>query len=176
MKRRTILDFTPLLDVILIILFLVLMTSATSHAKEVEEKDNNLQALHEQVFRLSSEVQELKSQVIPSTPTEDAWLAAYSEDIAKMELRYPTNPNKAMVMVYEDGSEYLKPQADDLKEWLQKAINRSPRDVKILSFSYDDDSIFWRDYESIRNTLIQVSRNDKTLIFRERPEERNPNE
>ena len=172
MKRKTLLDFTPLLDVILILLFLVLMSSADAHAEEVESMEAQKGALQDQVVELQKEVESLEANQMTMNATEQGWYEVYQDAISKMDLIYPSSPEESMIMRYEDGSSYRRAQTDEFEDWLKAAVGRRQHDIAIITFSYDDNSIFWRDYQRTKDAIIRLTRQDDHLIYAEKQLER----
>lgn len=75
-------------------------------------------------------------------------------------------------MRYEDGSSYRRAQTDEFEDWLKAAVGRRQHDIAIITFSYDDNSIFWRDYQRTKDAIIRLTRQDDHLIYAEKQLER----
>lgn len=165
MKRRSLLiDLTSLLDVILIILFLVLVTSATQASTQVEALTSETEALRQQV-------EQLEARQVPGTQAEKNWYQVYQESVGKMEVYFPDDlKTEAMRLILPNGQERKKPETDDIKTWLTQAISEVDSPVVIITFSYRNDAIYWRDYTGLRDMLLQISRtNNKTIFYEEVP-------
>lgn len=165
MKRRGLLiDLTSLLDVILIVLFLVLTTSAAQAATTGEE-------LETANAELSEQIEYLESRQFEGSPTEQNWYQVYQEEIGRLEVFFPDNlQTEAMRLILPDQSERKKPETDDTAEWLQIAVDEIDKPVIIITFNYRNDAIYWRDYTGLRDILLRISNSsDKTIFYEEMP-------
>lgn len=172
MKRKGLLiDLTSLLDVILIVLFLVLTTSAAQAATATEDIEAINQELSQANQALSEQVEALERRQFEGTPTEQNWYQVYREQIGRIEVYFPDDlQTEAMRLIEPDGTEKKKPETDNLADWLQEAIDDIDQEVIIITFSYRNDAIFWRDYTGLRDILLRISgSSNKTIFYEEVP-------
>lgn len=172
MKRRNlILDLTSLLDVILIILFLVLTTSASQASAQVDELEQRASELEQQTTQLQTEVEQLQASQVPGTDSEKNWYQVYQEQVGRMEVYFPDDlRNEAMRLILPNGEERKKPETDDVSDWLTEAVDSIDSPVVIITFSYRNDAIYWRDYTGLRDLLLRLSTtSDKTIFYEEVP-------
>lgn len=164
--RNLVIDLTALLDVILIILFMVLVSSA------VKADDTN-KGLMEENAKLQQQVDSLEYQKMPIGETERRWYSVYNKEIGKVELRFPADPSKEpFKLVFSAEREIIKPQSEDFASWIEKSITMLPEEVVIVTFSYRNDAIYWKDYTETRDLLIALSnRTGKKIIYEEIPQE-----
>lgn len=165
MKRRgLIIDLTSLLDVILIVLFLVLSTSAAQSAQATTE-------LSQQNIELRHQVETLEQRQLPASPSEQNWYQVYQKSIGRVEVFFPDDlQTEAMRLIYADGSERKKPETDQLADWIRSGIEALDSSVVIITFNYRNDAIYWRDYRSLRDTLMRLSHtSEKTIFYEEVP-------
>lgn len=93
--KEMIVDLTPLLDVILILLFMVLATQS--------------QSTTERITALEEEVSQLEQRQMPQTQSEQTWYQTYQQSIGKVNIVFPSSlDNDPMYLVLEDGSEVQK--------------------------------------------------------------------
>lgn len=153
--KEMIVDLTPLLDVILILMFMVIASSS--------------QVSNEQITALEQEVQNLESTQIPTTETERVWYQTYQEAIGKINIVFQSSVDaEPMYIVLEDGSTIYKPETQDLQEWLISYINQIEEDVVIVAFSYDNEAIYLRDYRNIVSAITRIDQSlDKTVVYKE---------
>lgn len=165
MRRRSLLiDLTSLLDVILIILFLVLVTSASQASAEVEE-------LSSKQKELESKIKELSQTQLPGTEEEQNWYQVYQEEVGRMEVYFPDDlQTESMRLIFPNGDEKKKPESDSLSDWLTKEIENLDSPVVIVTFSYRNNAIYWRDYTNLRDLLLRFAQtSDKTIFYKEVP-------
>ncbi|PKK40001.1 hypothetical protein ABB02_00793 [Clostridiaceae bacterium JG1575] len=189
MKRFPLfIDLTPLLDVILILLFMVLVTSGAkvssekaAHAKAQAQSEAKLQTLQQQREALENTLvqKDLKLQALEAkagalTGPEETWYHVYSQRLGKVELRFSKEGAQQSVRLLLAGGEVMaKPATISLEEWVQKALAKVPQEVIILTFRYQDDAIYWRDYTRTRDFLIELThRFSKKIIYEEVQEPR----
>lgn len=154
--KEMIVDLTPLLDVILILLFMVLASQS--------------QASNDQITALETEVTQLQQTQVPGTPSEQTWYQTYQESIGKINVVFPSSiHDSTMYLVLEDGSEIQKPETKDLYEWLVSQINMINEDVVIVAFTYDNDEIYLKDYRNIVSAIMQIDQEiEKTVVYQEK--------
>lgn len=165
-RKNLVIDLTALLDVILIILFMVLVSSAV-------KADDESAALNEQNARLQQQVDSLEYQKMPIGETERHWYSVYNQYIGKVELRFPEDPaNQPFKLILPGEKEIIKPQSEDFATWIEANIQALPEEVIIVTFSYRNDAIYWKDYTETRDLLIELSRRTaKKIIYEEIPQE-----
>lgn len=154
-KREMVIDLTSLLDVILIILFLVLMNQ---HNKQEES-----------VAALEQQIQTLEQLQLPRTATEKAWYLSFQEDIGKLNIVYPDRQEgQAIYLMKEDRTRQEKSAAEDLQDWLLKEVNTVNQDVVMLVFTYDNATIYNREYRQVLNTINRLNQlTRKKIIYSE---------
>ena len=153
--KEMIVDLTPLLDVILILLFMVLATQSQSTAETITELDE--------------EVTHLEQTQMPQTHSEQIWYQTYQQSIGKVNIVFPSSlDNDPMYLVLEDGSEVQKPETQDLYSWLSSQIETIEQEVIIVSFTYNNEEIFLRDYRNILSAITQIDQNsNSTVVYQE---------
>ena len=73
-----------------------------------------------------------------------------------------------MYLVLEDGSEVQKTETQDLYSWLSTQIETIEQEVIIVSFTYNNEEIFLRDYRNILSAITQIDQNsDSTVVYQE---------
>lgn len=158
-RHQMLIDLTPLLDVILIILFMVLVSNQSMNAQEVE----NLQA----------QVSRLEQSQLPQTPSQKAWQISFAEDIDKLNLVYhKVQDQEEIYLITAEEERLVKPASEDLTKWLQQELDRLAKDVVMISFTYDDHQIYYRDYRNLVEAINQLNQiQDKKIIYSEYPED-----
>lgn len=165
MRRRNLLiDLTSLLDVILIILFLVLVTSAGQASASIG-------TLEAEKADLVSRLEQAEARELPGSDSEKNWYEVYQEQVGRVEVYFPDDlKTETMRLNLPDGEQRNKPESDDLDEWLTQAIESLDSTVVIVTFSYKNDAIYWRDYTGLRDLLLRLSTSsDKTIFYEEIP-------
>lgn len=154
-KNNIFIDLTALLDVILIILFLVLVIN--NNKVNVETK------------RYEEEIKELKETQMPLNESEKRWYNIYKEKIGKIDLIYPQNYKENNIKVIVNDKSITKKQTDDFKKWLKDSINSIESEFIILSFTYNNKAIYYKDYTNTIKVINEIKREiDKKIIFEER--------
>ncbi|HJG47959.1 MAG TPA: hypothetical protein K8U70_03605 [Facklamia tabacinasalis] len=153
--KEMIVDLTPLLDVILILLFMVLATQS--------------QSTTETITALEEEVSQLAQTQMPQTQSEQTWYQTYQQSIGKVNIVFPSSlDDDPMYLVLEDGTEVQKPETQDLYSWLSSQVETIEQEVIIVSFTYNNEEIFLRDYRNILSAITQIDQNsDSTVVYQE---------
>lgn len=189
-RKPLLIDFTPLLDVILIILFLVLVNSGVKAEQTIREAENKHQAeqelieaqLSEQEFQIIEQKSELanlrqelfeaegqKTKLEQELQQNDNYaeldkdqklaFSAFLENSTTYRLKAPHNYPQAKMELQigktKDQS-LVMPDDQKLEEWLTTQIKENPSEVNIIIFEYYSQEILWRDYYSIKETLIRL--------------------
>lgn len=154
-KREMTIDLTPLLDVILIILFLVLA--------------NQTNVQHAEVTQLEAEVSRLQETQLPQTATEEGWYRTYQESIGKVNLIYPEDfSDEPLKAVFESGEMIAKPPAQDLNAWLSEILAPIEEDIIIVTFTVNHDDIYNQEYQTMLRVLTQLeTTTEQTIVFNE---------
>lgn len=172
MKRKGLLiDLTSLLDVILIVLFLVLTSSAAQAATATEDMKAINAELTQTNQDLSDQMKHLEDNQFEGSETEKNWYQVYQKEIGRIEVYFPDDlQTEAMRLILPDKTEKKKPETDNVADWLQTAVDEIDQPVIIITFNYRNDAIFWRDYTGLRDILLQISSsNEKTIFYEEVP-------
>lgn len=154
-KHEMTIDLTPLLDVVLILLFMILMTQNTT--------------TQETITALQDEVSQLEQNQLPTNQSEEAWLRTFQESIGKINIVYPTDPtNNNIFAIGEDDYLSVKSDTVDLSTWLIQQVERFEEDVIIVNFSYNNDTIYYQDYLNMVNAITALDKEfDQTIVYRE---------
>lgn len=154
-KKSLLVDLTPLLDVILILLFLVL--AARTGAQK------------EETARLEEKIETLEKTQAPANDSEREWMLSFVEDTAKIHVIYPEDPKSDPVRIITgDGKLQRKPLTADFEAWLTGLVDKLPGKVLFVAFTYADDSILYRDYLNTRKILTELGeKTGKTVVYRE---------
>lgn len=182
-RRSLIIDLTALLDVIMILLFMVLIASRQQMVAEGEQRKGQVAALQTELSvrevelrqrasentALQRQIAELELLQMPQTDSEKRWYAAYQSQIGKLDLIYPVDYHIHALQLRDGGGNLIsKPQTAAFSEWLEDALQDMPQQVVILTFSYHNDSIYWRDYQNTRNEISAIARrSSKQIIYSE---------
>lgn len=153
--KEMIVDLTPLLDVILILLFMVLATQS--------------QASTETITALEEEVTRLEQLQAPQSPSEQTWYQTYQQSIGKVNIVFPSSLDpEPMYLILEDGSKIQKPETQDLYYWLLSQIETIDKEVVIVAFTYNNEEIFLRDYRNIVSVITKIDQNsENTVVYQE---------
>lgn len=154
-NREMIVDLTPLLDVVLILLFMILTTQT--------------QANQDTIQSLEHEVSQLEQSQLPTTQSEEAWLRTFQESIGKINIIFPTDPTENNIFaVGEDDYLSVKSDTEDLATWLLEEVSRYAEDVIIVTFSYNNDAIYYQDYLNMVNAITNLDAlSEQTIVYRE---------
>ena len=193
MRRRNSLQFdlTPLLDVILIILFLVLLTShkQTQHAVRQAE-DRAEQAIAEvsddklqELAAKQTEIDELE-QKLAKSQDENRLLREFNEvdtktlealDVLKQQTityrievpdDYPAKP--LLLTDSQTTSSQTYVDQVDLTKSLHQKLSASDDVVFILILEYNNKKILLKDYRKINQSLLQLRADiNRTILYRE---------
>ncbi|GEM_PF-7107930 len=163
-KRSLITDLTPLLDVILIILFMVLVSGREKDMMRTEDLERSNRVLQVKV----AELEKVKSPVMD---TEKNWYIVYNSQIGKAELNFPDDIKTGKFrLIKGEGNESIKPETEEFEKWVVEEIKSMPQEVIIVTFRYKDSSIYYRDYTIIRDLLTGLSeKTGKKVVYEETP-------
>ncbi len=207
-RRELGVDLTPLLDVILILLFLVLVCSghaagrreaerereeaarAAAHAAELAARE----AGHEEALllienRLDTEIgaRVQAEQKAESLERERRYLA---EDLAELEARsgidresseryalFDRNsdrldltvprayPDEPLVLELNGRPHGRQPEDISLADWLEPVIADLEQRIVVLTLHYDNEAIYWRDYQQLHRSLLELRAASSQLIL-----------
>lgn len=153
--KEMIIDLTPLLDVILILLFMVIASTS--------------QVTNDQITELEEEIQELQLNQQAVTDSEKLWYQSFQESIGKVNIIMESSLKlDATYIVLEDGSKLQNDANEDLANWIRSIVTQVEKEVVIVAFSYNNDKIYLRDYRSMVALITQLDEElDKTIVYQE---------
>lgn len=153
--KEMIIDLTPLLDVILILLFMVIASTS--------------QANNDQITELEDEIQELQLNQQAVTDSEKIWYQSFQESIGKVNIIMESSLElDSTYIVLEDGSKLQKDDNEDLANWIRSIVTQVEEEVVIVAFSYKNDKIYLRDYRSMIALITHLDEElDKTIVYQE---------
>ena len=154
-KREMLIDLTPLLDVILIILFMVLMSNNSVTSKEVRS--------------LQNQVERLQQTQMPTSLSQKAWQLSFYEDIDKVNVIYPPKDSKRTIYLVHANEEVVeKPTSVSVTDWLLREIKDLPNEVVLLSFTYNNDQIYYQEYRNMVDAIHRLNKiQGKKIIYSE---------
>ncbi|MGX7106161.1 hypothetical protein ACWOBE_00035 [Hutsoniella sourekii] len=152
-KRDLLIDLTPLLDVILILLFMVLMNQSQVHQEEVSQLENQLE--------------NLQSSQTPRSNAEKNWQTAYRESIGKVSIVYRlTSGNPHYEMITEDQSTLNLNSFEEMKQELISLIAKMETTVIIVNLTYNPDQIYYQEFQKVQQLMTRLSDiTNKTIII-----------
>ncbi len=171
-RKEVLLELTPLLDVILIMLFYILMQSTQAAEAKQEEADLAVSAMQEQVEAISesaeaaaSEADEWENELLASLTNVTTQIESYEifDEYALILSIYVTNDGDTRTIHVSDGEtdEQIEYDWDDMlyaKNSLKSVLNEYLATLEedmpaFMVFHYQDDEIYLQDYELIRDVL-----------------------
>jgi len=161
MKKGLIIELTPLLDVILIMLFFIITTSTNNvnNANNDNNSPSNLQEANEQIKELNEKV---NSYAILD---ENALVITMSLKTTSSDKRILTvkDENKTIekIELTWDNSNYA---SNSLQSILTSQIkSQSDYQVVFLVLQYDKSTVYNSDYKLASNILTQMQTNHKNV-------------
>ncbi|XJS11626.1 hypothetical protein ACF3NG_05335 [Aerococcaceae bacterium WGS1372] len=153
--KEMIIDLTPLLDVILILLFMLIASTS--------------QASTDQITELEQKIETLEATQIPATDSERAWYQSYQQSIGKLNIVFNSSLDQdPMYLVLGNGNRVQKEETQDIKSWLNSYVNQLEEEVVILAFTYNNEEIYLRDYRNIISAITQIDHeSNKTVVYQE---------
>ena len=172
-KRDIILDFTSLLDVIMILLFIVMSNTALASAKvseEVEQQKEDLAAAEKRI-------QDLEDDLQMHTASEESY-AVYTSEAVIITMYNSIRDDDHILTIFR--GEY---EADPLQIVMgeNSTVNTRSRINSYISdilqtaeghpvyivFQYDKYTIYRTEFEAVTDELRQLSRRYKEVFFKE---------
>lgn len=184
-KKELLIDLTPLLDVILIILFLVLIMSgekAQQRAKqdretfrqkvavleeEVTEKNLQIEGLEADRDKLALSLDSQKKQT-GMTDDEARAVASLLEETSIFILRIPAHyPEDKIELTINKNDTLVKPEDQDLYNWLLAKVRPVEKKVNLFILKYPGDKILWRDYNMVKGAIKRLDNESAEFLYRE---------
>lgn len=168
MKRSSIrLDFTPLLDVILILLFLILVSQIQETKKAEQNYKREEARLKSENSDLMEYVRRQKERNDLSDSDEAKW-KLFREKTSSLVLTFRRDGEKTTATLHmENGLRLQKPENEDLHNWLQKSLDLQKKEIRILAFAYNGDVLLWKDYRDIQSELLRLAGEHGNLFIEE---------
>lgn len=170
MKRRSSIgiELTPLLDVILILLFLIIIRNNDETERIADEYDKAEQVYIENTDRLEAEL----AESIRHAENAENILSGYESFdeysvIISIGITRSADGSRSILLSEKGETSYISYGWDNLrygenalKAELEKRISSADEKPVFISFNYDSDNIYLRDYQIISSVLDNLDGDD----------------
>lgn len=183
--KQLLIDLTPLLDVILIILFLVLVNSNEQSKRAMADQqgkfDQREEALAEQIAEQDSEIEQLRDERerllldlsraerlgnLSDTEAKAADILLGEATIIVVEI--PANyPDAKLELTVNDQETIVKPDDQSIDEFLNGKITSNKSKINLLMLQYPGNQILWRDYSIIKQNIERLLSGQDDILFAE---------
>ncbi len=183
--KQLLIDLTPLLDVILIILFLVLVNSNEQSKRAMADQqgkfDQREEALAEQIAEQDSEIEQLRDERerllldlsraerlgnLSDTEAKAADILLGEATIIVVEI--PANyPDAKLELTVNDQETIVKPDDQSIDEFLNGKITSNKSKINLLMLQYPGNQILWRDYSIIKQNIERILSGQDDILFAE---------
>lgn len=193
-RKEIILELTPLLDVILIMMFYILMQNTLATDKQQEEAKQQIETIEEsfqaQLESVSTEGEKIRESLQSELDSEKEISAELKEELAianaklkgeeafeqfvtivNVTLTNVTDEKRKLHILSgdEDNSftydwDNMNYAGNALKAELDSIINGEKENPVFVVFGYNEEEIFLRDFEMIRDVLEKVSSSENIYI------------
>jgi hypothetical protein len=165
-KRDIILDFTSLLDVIMILLFIVMSNTAVASANVSEE-----------LTEAKSEISELEYKLQTQSAAEESY-AVYSSD-AVIVTMYNTEKDGSHILHLfrgENGEDPVEIMLGEnstgntrtrIRTYITDILETAENSPVYIVFQYDKYTIYRSEFEAIGDELRTLSRQYKEVFYKE---------
>lgn len=163
MKRRSSIgiELTPLLDVILIILFLIITQNSAENERIAEEYDKAEQQYIENTNRLEAELENSIQQtadaenIVSGYESFDEYSVIISIGITRKSdgTRTVSVSENGEISHISYGWDNLRYGENALRAELEKHISAAEERPVFISFNYDENDIYLRDHQLISSVL-----------------------
>lgn len=179
MKRRKklILELTPLLDVILIMMFFVLMQNNQLTSEKLNEADKEIASVNENLSEVIESVKDKENQYKEEISDLNESLLAAKDQLKSIEsfeeycqiisvCVINREEGKRVIIISDGKKEYsisfdwdsLLYAKNGLKDDLLRLINERQNNMpSFISFHYDGNVIFKRDFELVTEVLGEIT-------------------
>ncbi len=191
-KRRGLtMDLTPLLDVILIILFLVLMVQKIETTKAIDknkqqadrQKQAEVAVLAEKIEKLQQENQKLSEDLTQSEKTKQriledqgltqeklALVDVLEEESNQLRITIPSNYPRQPLAVKDMATGEIKTYEDLYKmtEAIKEKLQQGGNKMAVIILSFDSRHILFKDYQRVNQAILQLRAEAKqNILYRE---------
>ena len=173
-KRDIILDFTSLLDVIMILLFIVISNTAAASAKVSEEA----QKAQEDLDAAESEISDLEYRLETKEAAEESYEIYTSEAVIVTLLNSEKDGAHILTMFTGENSEdadtirmgenSTQNTRNRIRTYIADILNNTENQPVYIVFRYDKYTIYRLEFEAVREELGKLSREYKEVFFKER--------
>lgn len=159
--NNILLDLTPLLDVIFIIL--LIFVSQTILSKKLSEEETL--GIQEEYAEAKKEY-DLRNEMIDDYYTFVTVISTYDrENPENREIRISGNPDETDNIISLSGSDVEKEYAD-LEEYLKGYISANRDKPVVFSLNQGDERILYRDEKRIREAVDKLQASNNNVYFK----------
>ena len=173
-KRDIVLDFTSLLDVIMILLFIVISNTATASAK-VNEQAGKAQ---EDLAAAESEISDLEYRLQTKEAAEESYEIYTSEAVIVTMLNSEKDGSHYLTMFTGENSEdavtimmgenSTQNTRNRIRTYIEDILKNTENQPVYIVFRYDKYTIYRSEFEAAGEELRKLSREHKEVFFKER--------
>lgn len=183
--KQLLIDLTPLLDIILIILFLVLVSGSEQSKKVMQAQKNEFSQLEthllEQIAERDTEISDLKTQredlladlkiardLSDFSDAESRAIDVMLNEAAIFILEIPAGyPQAKLELTLNNQSTIVKPEDQTVEDFLRTQLRSQNSAIKLLMLQYPGNQILWRDYSKIKQDIERVLATQDEVLFAE---------
>ena len=161
LHNNILLDLTPLLDVIFIIL--LIFVSQTILLKKTSAGE--AQRLHDEYTEAKKEY-DLRNEMIDDYYTFVTVISTYDEENPEnREIRISRDPNEADQIITLNGSD-VEQEYSEFEECLKGYIDPGREAPIVFSLNQGDERILYRDENRIRETVEKLQNSNNNVYFK----------
>ena len=173
-KKDIVLDFTSLLDVIMILLFIVISNTATASAKVSEEA----QQTKDDLTAAEAEISDLEYRLQKKEAAEESYEIYTSEAVIVTMFNSEKEDAHILTVFTGENSEDTTeiPMGENntqntkkrIRSYIGEILNDTDGQPVYIVFRYDKYTIYRSEFEAVREELGRLSREHKEVFFKEK--------
>ncbi len=183
--KQLLIDLTPLLDVILILLFLILVNNQNQMTNKIEEQEKaylaEINQLEEKYTENELQLSDLEKEkgdledalndaesILGLTDSERKAFSEVMDQTSIFLVEIPNSyPESELQLTINQGETVVKPTSMSVETWLENKMDTENTDMFIILLKYSGDRILWRDYSQVKQALEKINGDNLRIFFAE---------
>lgn len=184
-RKETVIELTPLLDVILIMLFMIMSVQSQKTEEAEAAAREKTQELTAQMEQLSEEFSDRENQLMDQLDDTESRLSQAEAQLTGYEAFRDYSAVISISMEYLEGGERqlyiaegdktdtisfgwdnLRYGENSLTAALEQRMKQTTEEPVFIAFVYDSESIYRRDYDMIASVIDKLQSENDNLYIR----------
>ena len=142
-----------------------LESQLAAEARARLEAEQEAEILERERRYLAEDLAELEARTGIDRESSERY-ALFDRNSDRLDLKVPRGyPDAALTLEVNGRPQGRQPKDSSLAEWLEPVIAGLEQRIVVLTLHYDNEAIYWRDYQQLHRSLLELRAASSQLIL-----------